>query len=51
MPEKIRIGLETHVQLNTRTKLFCGCPLKGLDEAEPNTRVCETCLGLPGSKP
>ncbi len=49
--EKIRIGLETHVQLNTRTKLFCGCPLKGLDEAEPNTRVCETCLGLPGSKP
>lgn len=51
MSEKIRIGLETHVQLNTRTKLFCGCPLKGLDEAEPNTRVCETCLGLPGSKP
>ncbi len=51
MPEKIRIGLETHVQLNTRTKLFCGCALKGLDEAEPNTRVCETCLGLPGSKP
>ncbi len=51
MPEKIRIGLETHVQLNTRTKLFCGCPMKGLDEAEPNTRVCETCLGLPGSKP
>lgn len=49
--EKIRIGLETHVQLNTRTKLFCGCSLKGLDEAEPNTRVCETCLGLPGSKP
>ncbi len=51
MPEKIRIGLETHVQLNTRTKLFCGCALKGLDEAEPNTRTCETCLGLPGSKP
>jgi aspartyl-tRNA(Asn)/glutamyl-tRNA(Gln) amidotransferase subunit B len=49
--EKIRIGMETHVQLNTRTKLFCGCALKGIDEAEPNTRVCETCMGLPGSKP
>ena len=43
------IGLEIHVQLDTNTKLFCGCPTKGNDE--PNTRTCPTCLGLPGSKP
>ena len=51
MTEKIMIGLETHVQLNTRTKLFCGCALEGVASAEPNTRTCDTCLGLPGSKP
>ncbi|MFB6167069.1 MAG: Asp-tRNA(Asn)/Glu-tRNA(Gln) amidotransferase subunit GatB [Candidatus Nanohaloarchaea archaeon] len=46
---EIKIGLETHVQLDTRTKLFCGCPN---EEAEgPNTHTCEVCLGLPGSKP
>jgi aspartyl-tRNA(Asn)/glutamyl-tRNA(Gln) amidotransferase subunit B len=45
----VMIGLETHVQLDTNTKLFCGCPN---EEAEkPNTHVCETCLGHPGSKP
>ncbi|MFP4229985.1 MAG: Asp-tRNA(Asn)/Glu-tRNA(Gln) amidotransferase subunit GatB [Candidatus Nanohaloarchaea archaeon] len=45
----VKIGLETHVQLDTETKLFCGCPNR---EAEkPNTHVCETCLGHPGSKP
>ena len=43
------IGLECHVELDTNTKLFCGCPTKGSEE--PNTRVCETCLGHPGSKP
>jgi aspartyl-tRNA(Asn)/glutamyl-tRNA(Gln) amidotransferase subunit B len=43
------IGLETHVELGTRTKMFCGCrPEFG---AEPNTRVCPVCLGLPGSLP
>src|SRR5689334_22269010 len=43
------IGLETHVELGTRTKMFCGC----LTEfgAEPNTQVCPVCLGLPGSLP
>ncbi|HLE07567.1 MAG TPA: Asp-tRNA(Asn)/Glu-tRNA(Gln) amidotransferase subunit GatB [archaeon] len=51
MEGKIKIGLETHVQLNTRTKLFCGCSLEKLSEAEPNARTCETCLGMPGSKP
>lgn len=46
---EVKIGLETHVQLNTNTKLFCGCPNEEADE--PNTHVCETCLGHPGSKP
>ncbi len=43
------IGMEIHVQLATRTKLFCGCPLEFA--AEPNSRVCPVCLGLPGSLP
>jgi aspartyl-tRNA(Asn)/glutamyl-tRNA(Gln) amidotransferase subunit B len=42
-------GLETHVELSTRTKLFCGCP--AVFGAEPNTQVCPVCLGLPGSLP
>ncbi|MFB6099879.1 MAG: Asp-tRNA(Asn)/Glu-tRNA(Gln) amidotransferase subunit GatB, partial [Candidatus Nanohalobium sp.] len=45
----VMIGLETHVQLDTNTKLFCGCPNKEAEET--NTHVCETCLGHPGSKP
>ena len=43
------IGLEVHVQLQTQTKLFCGCPTTF--GAPPNTQVCPTCLGLPGSLP
>jgi aspartyl-tRNA(Asn)/glutamyl-tRNA(Gln) amidotransferase subunit B len=43
------IGLEIHVQLSTRTKMFCGCELS-FGEA-PNTRTCEVCLGLPGALP
>jgi aspartyl-tRNA(Asn)/glutamyl-tRNA(Gln) amidotransferase subunit B len=43
------IGLETHVELGTRTKLFCGCP--ATFGGEPNTQVCPVCLGLPGSLP
>src|SRR5579863_6167845 len=43
------IGLEVHVQLSTRTKIFCGCPT-GFGAA-PNTHVCPVCLGLPGALP
>jgi aspartyl-tRNA(Asn)/glutamyl-tRNA(Gln) amidotransferase subunit B len=43
------IGLETHVELGTRTKMFCGCPTTF--GGEPNTQICPVCLGLPGSLP
>jgi aspartyl-tRNA(Asn)/glutamyl-tRNA(Gln) amidotransferase subunit B len=42
-------GLETHVELGTTTKMFCGCPTTF--GAEPNSHVCPVCLGLPGSLP
>jgi aspartyl-tRNA(Asn)/glutamyl-tRNA(Gln) amidotransferase subunit B len=43
------IGLETHVELGTVTKMFCGCPAQF--GGEPNSLVCPVCLGLPGSLP
>ncbi|HPC61343.1 MAG TPA: Asp-tRNA(Asn)/Glu-tRNA(Gln) amidotransferase subunit GatB [Verrucomicrobiota bacterium] len=43
------IGLETHVQLKTRSKMWCGCPNQF--GAPPNTNVCPVCLGLPGVLP
>ena len=44
------IGLEVHVQLQTRSKMFCGCPAS-YQYAPPNSHVCPVCLGLPGSLP
>ncbi len=43
------LGLEVHVELSTRTKMFCGCANRF--GGEPNTQVCPVCLGLPGSLP
>lgn len=44
------IGIEIHVQLNTKTKMFCACD-NDSRTAEPNTNVCPICLGFPGTLP
>ena len=48
-PHTVVIGLEVHVQLDTRTKLFCGCSTRF--GAPPNTQTCPVCIGMPGSLP
>jgi aspartyl-tRNA(Asn)/glutamyl-tRNA(Gln) amidotransferase subunit B len=45
----VTIGLEVHTQLNTQTKIFCGCAVRF--GSEPNSLVCPVCLGLPGVLP
>lgn len=44
------IGMEVHVELNTKSKMFCSCPLS-VDEREANTNICEICLAHPGTLP
>ncbi len=49
MEYEVVVGLETHAELSTITKLFCGCSTKF--GAEPNSQVCPVCLGMPGVLP
>ncbi len=46
----VKIGLEIHCQLNTKSKLFCSCSTN-ISEKEPNSETCPVCLGFPGYKP
>jgi aspartyl-tRNA(Asn)/glutamyl-tRNA(Gln) amidotransferase subunit B len=45
------IGLEVHAELQTRSKMFCACPVVDLTQAPPNTAVCPVCAGMPGTLP
>lgn len=45
------IGLEVHAELETRSKMFCACPVVDITQAQPNTAVCPVCAGMPGVLP
>ena len=45
------IGLEIHVQLASKTKLFCSCPNGVVGNTQPNTEICPVCMGHPGVMP
>ncbi|RLI96072.1 MAG: Asp-tRNA(Asn)/Glu-tRNA(Gln) amidotransferase GatCAB subunit B [Candidatus Altiarchaeales archaeon] len=47
----VKIGLEIHVPLKTKQKLFCECPTNYYEIDEPNVNVCPVCTGMPGAKP
>ncbi len=49
LQHKVIVGLEIHVQLRTKSKMFCGCAVEF--GGEPNSRVCPVCLGMPGVLP
>lgn len=49
MEYELVLGLETHVELSTRTKIFCGCPVRF--GREPNSDCCPVCIGMPGTLP
>ena len=48
---KADIGLEVHVELATRSKMFCSCAVVDTTTAPPNSSVCEICCGMPGTLP
>jgi len=48
---RVKIGLEIHVPLLTKQKLFCDCPTNYYEIDEPNVNVCPVCTGMPGAKP
>lgn len=51
MPYEAVIGLEVHAELQTRSKMFCACPVVDSTQAEPNSAVCPVCAGMPGTLP